>query len=358
MLPSAINSASISEKRNFQTFTVLRATKPRAKVKLSPMIRYSLRALAPLCLLLATGSGCARAQTTSTPATSKTEIAPVMAAPAAAESPAREVPVEPVERAKLQDTSINELSGLAASRKYPGLLWGHNDSGDVARIFAINPKGETVATVDFDGLEARDWEDIAFAGEWIYVAEIGDNFAVNENIVIYRLREPKLNPDKLNQEITLKSAQWETMTLSYPDGARNAESLAATPDGRLLIVSKDTKGSNFYQLKRPWSAGQVATLDKIFDNVQFGATGWLTKLVTGADLSPDGRELTLITYAQLYQFDLARPYDFKSLQLGKPRVRELPPLKQAESVCYSADGRGLWVSSEGKRAPLWQMGQS
>ncbi len=267
----------------------------------------------------------------------------------------RDVPKEPVERAKLQDKSIDELSGLAASRRYPGLLWGHNDSGDTARIFAINQKGETVATVNFPGLEARDWEDIDIAGGWIYVAEIGDNFGVNENIRVYRTHEPDLNPDKLGQDIDLKAGSWEEMTLHYPGGARDAESLVATPDGHLLIISKDKKGSNFYTLKRPWSNGQVATLDKIFDDVQIGETGWLTRLVTGADLSPDGRELTLVTYAQLWQYDLARPYNFASIQINAPRKRDLPPLKQCESVCYSADGQSLWVSSEGKKAPLWEL---
>ena len=312
------------------------------------MIRFPPRALAPLCCLLILNSGCARAQTGA-------QTAPPIAATSTVAA-IGEVPSEPVERAKLQDKSIDELSGLAASRRYPGLLWGHNDSGDTARIFAINADGETVATVNFTGLEARDWEDMTFAGGWIYVAEIGDNFEVNENIKIYRLHEPDLNPDKLGQDIDLKKGSWETMTLSYPDGARNAETLAATPDGHLLIVSKNKKSSNFYALKRPWSNGQVAVLDKIFENLDIGETGWLTRLVTGGDLSPDGRELTIITYAQLYQFDLARPYDFKSLQLKNPRVRDLPPLKQAESVCYSADGRRLWVSSEGKKAPLWELG--
>ena len=314
------------------------------------MIRYFPRALAPLCLLFALNSGCARAQET---------LAPIVATPNATDvaASARDVPDEPIERAKLSDSAIGELSGLAASRRYPGLLWGHNDSGDVARIFAINERGETVATVNFAGLEARDWEDMAVAGEWIYIGETGDNFGVNENIRVYRLREPDLNPDKLNQNIDVKIGAWQEMTLAYPGGARDAEALAATPDGRLLIVSKNKKGANFYALKQPFGEGQSATLDEIFANVQIGETGWLTKLVTGADLSPDGRELALTTYAQLYQFDLASPFDFSSLQLNSPRKRELPPLRQCESVCYAADGKSLWVSSEGKRAPLWEMGK-
>ena len=311
------------------------------------MFPFSARALTPLCLLLALHGGCARAG----------EPALVAAVATPTVVPVRDVPSEPIERAKLKDSAIEELSGLAASRRYPGLLWCHNDSGDLARIFAVNQAGETVATVNFAGLEARDWEDMTASGEYLYLAETGDNFSVNENIRVYRTKEPDLNPDKLNQEITLQAPAWQEMTLHYPDGARDAEALCATPDGRLLIVSKDKRGSNFYQLKRPWSGGQTATLDKIFDNVPIGETGWLTKLVTGADLSPDGSELTMVTYAQILQFDLGSPYDFKSLQLSAPRKRELPPLKQCESVCYSADGLSLWVSSEGKKAPLWELGK-
>ncbi len=318
-------------------------------VKLSPMTRFPVRAFTLLCPLIFVG-GCSAQQTPD---------APLVAAKATAVPaiPARQVPTEPVERAKLKDNSINELSGLAASRRYPGLLWGHNDSGDLARIFAINDKGETVATVNFAGLEARDWEDMAAAGDWLYIGETGDNFSINENIRVTRLREPDLKPDKLGQEITIQARDWEEMTLSYPDGARDAETLAATPDGRLLIVSKDKKGSNFYALKRPFSGGQTATLEKIFEDVQLGETGWLTKLATGGDLSPDGRELTIVTYAQVMQFDLASPFDFTSLQLQSPRQRDLPLLKQCESICYSADGRSLWVSSEGRKAPLWEMGR-
>ena len=315
-------------------------TPPTDAVKLHLMPRFFPLAL--LCLSLA---GCAPAQN----APAQNATAPT--APVAA----RAVPAQPTERARLQDKSIAELSGLAASRRYPGVLWGHNDSGDTARLFALNERGETVATVNFAGLEARDWEDMTLAGQWIYIAEIGDNLSINENIRVYRLREPDLNPDKTGQIVDLKPAQWEEMTLSYPDGARDAETLAATPDGHLLIVSKNRGGSNFYALKEPFQNGRTATLDKIFFDVQFGATGWTTKLATSGDLSPDGKTLAVTTYTQLYQFPLARPFDFTSLQIRAPQIQELPRLKQCESVCFAADGRSLWVASEGKGAPLWEL---
>ena len=314
------------------------------------MSDFFARAVAPLCLLaLIVASGCAPAQTKTVQ--TKTIPAPKIAAKTGAPPNI----IAPVERARLADKSIDELSGLTASRRYPGLLWCHNDSGDSARIFALDAKGETIVTVNFAGLEARDWEDITLAGGWIYIGEIGDNFAVNPDIRVYRTREPRFNPRKLGQTVTLQARQWQEMTLHYPDGARDAETLAATPDGRLLIVSKNKAGSNFYALTRPFADGLSATLDKIESGVQFGATGWLTKLVTGGEVSPDGRELALTTYSQLVQIPLARPFDFQSMQLNRRQTRALPALKQCESLCYSADGRTLWVSSEGQSAPLWEL---
>ena len=306
------------------------------------MLRLSLATLiVSLC------AGCAPAQNAAAPAPNGEA--------SATPSAAREVPAQAVERAKLKDKSIGELSGLAASRRYPGLLWCHNDSGDSARIFAVNAKGQTVATVNFIGLEARDWEDMTLAGEWLYVGEIGDNFEVNSDVRVYRLREPQLDPNKLGQDIDLKAGSWEEMTLFYPGGPRDAETLAATPDGHLLIVSKDKAGSNFYTLPGAFESGKSATLKLLFSKVPLGATGWLTKLATGGDLSPDGKTLALTTYSQLYEFSLARAFDFSSLQIGAPQKRELPLLKQCESVCFSADGRSLWLSSEGKNAPLWEV---
>ncbi|MBX7197656.1 MAG: hypothetical protein K1X94_36760, partial [Sandaracinaceae bacterium] len=56
---------------------------------------------------------------------------------------------------------LTETSGLAASRKNPGVLYAHNDSGDTARIFALDEKGALLGQIDFGGASATDWEDLA-----------------------------------------------------------------------------------------------------------------------------------------------------------------------------------------------------
>lgn len=94
-----------------------------------------------------------------------------------------QAPTTPTPLFKVQDARIDELSGLAASRAYPGCFWAHNDSGDTARLFLLNAKGETVAVVNLAGVTARDWEDIAFAGGYLYVGDIGDNDGDRKSVV-------------------------------------------------------------------------------------------------------------------------------------------------------------------------------
>ena len=55
---------------------------------------------------------------------------------------------------------IREASGLVASRRHPGVLWVHNDSGDTARIFATRPDGTHLGIYSIMGAGSADWEDI------------------------------------------------------------------------------------------------------------------------------------------------------------------------------------------------------
>ena len=69
----------------------------------------------------------------------------------------------------LDFTLIEESSGLVQSRKYPGVYWTHNDSGDSARLYAVTKNGKIIhppGNIDYQGIlvfEASntDWEDIA-----------------------------------------------------------------------------------------------------------------------------------------------------------------------------------------------------
>jgi hypothetical protein len=248
----------------------------------------------------------------------------------------------------LQSDKITEGSGLAASRRYPGLFYVNNDSGDTAHVFLINTQGATVATIKVNGAYARDWEDITFAGDYLYIGDIGDNLAIRDAVQVYRFKEPELDPQKLDQTVEVTP---EVVALRMPGTPRNAETLLAAPDGRIWIVSKDEGGSFVFAAQ--FKAGQTESLKKVGEKIQFGATGMFTKLATGGDFSGDGTKLCIVTYAQLYEWKLPAPFDVSGLAKLPANIRALSGLKQCESVCYTPDGTKILVSTEGKKPPIY-----
>src|SRR6185503_14866394 len=88
---------------------------------------------------------------------------------------------------------IPETSGLAVSRRNPGLLWSHNDSGSAAVLFALDTAGAVRGRVRVP-VRTRDWEDVSAArcpsGDCLYVADIGDNKGARRTVQIYRVPEP------------------------------------------------------------------------------------------------------------------------------------------------------------------------
>jgi len=129
----------------------------------------------------------------------------------------------------LESDAINEASGLAASRRNAGVFWVHNDSGDRNRIFALNELGEHLSVYTIAGARNWDWEDIATGPgpdsgrTYIYIGEIGDNKAVYDTKYIYRVPEPRVDPDQAPIDTTLAGV--ETIPFHYPDGRRDAETL-------------------------------------------------------------------------------------------------------------------------------------
>ena len=62
---------------------------------------------------------------------------------------------------RIQESELDEASGLAASRRYADVLWSHNASGDEARIFALETSGDALGILAVQGADFIDWEDIA-----------------------------------------------------------------------------------------------------------------------------------------------------------------------------------------------------
>jgi hypothetical protein len=87
--------------------------------------------------------------------------------------------------------AIDECSGIVASRRFRGVYWVHNDSGDRARFFGIDLRGKLLAEFAVDGADNVDWEDVAVddSGQ-LYIGDFGNNRSKRRDLVIYVVDEP------------------------------------------------------------------------------------------------------------------------------------------------------------------------
>ncbi len=262
----------------------------------------------------------------------------------------------PVTAGYLLHFSVAEASGIVESRRNPGILWVHNDSGDSARIFGISTTGMARGTYVLEGANATDWEDIALgpgpvAGQsYIYVGDIGDNGESRPNVKVYRVPEPAVPAG--NPTLTLSGV--ETFTLQYPDDSHNAETLLVDPsNGDLYIVAKSNDGvSPVFRAAAPLSGSGTMVMDLV-TTLYFGE-GLLPgdTTTTGGDISPSGTAIAIRTYDSAYVF--RRPPGTSVAEALETEPCPVPLAKegQGEALGFATDEGGYYTMGEGKVVPL------
>lgn len=278
---------------------------------------------------------------------------------------------DPVAVCTLRDDRIDEASGLAASRRNPGCYYIQNDSGDQPRVFLVDRTGRTRLTIRLKGAAAVDWEDIAMApavtpGSFeVCVADIGDNKSQRAHVAIYRFAEPDVGQFADGATIDVDVT---TYRVRYAGGPADAEAFCvepATGDGYIL-TKRPEGGSLVYRLAAPWQTEGVTVLPQVA-TLEPPVGLPLTRVVTAAGISPDGRRLAVRCYLGGWEWELpeagtvgeapaaTQASDFERIFSTDARPLLLPPEPQGEALCYAADGRAVLTVSEGRRPILWEV---
>ncbi len=290
-------------------------------------------------------------------------VAQAQNAPAWPEHP---VPSTSERVAILADKRIKESSGLALGSRDPSVFWTVNDSGGEPCVFAIDRSGQTRAKVRLREAANFDWEDIASGKDSqgkpaLFIGDIGDNFQIRPTIQVYQIPEPAITA--ANQPVAeTESAAPQLWRAHYPDGKHNAESLLVHPlTGRLYILTKSEDGqSALYAFPQPLQSKVSMTLEKITD-LSFPTLRRAGKrphdncMTTGACFAPDGSRLIVATYSSLYEWELPPNQPLAGLLTQPPRRIEPELVSQVEGVCYDADSKTLWFTSERLPTPLFRV---
>jgi hypothetical protein len=267
----------------------------------------------------------------------------------------------PVRLAYLKDPAVKESSGLVASRRNPGLFWTHNDSGDGPYLYAFDRRGNKYGVWQVTSAKARDWEDLA-AGPgpqpgqpYLYIGDIGDNKHKRDQITVYRVPEPLVERADAasSKRSPCQTESAEAIHLRYPDGSHDAETLLVHPvTGDVYIITKTTGPSaGVYKVAAPLSASTVSPLAHVHE---MRVPGFFGGLITGGDISPDGRRVILCDYFFAYELRLPGRSGaaFDTIWKQALTTVDLGPRPQGEAVCYRLDGAAILATSEKRPTPL------
>ena len=266
--------------------------------------------------------------------------------------------VRPVLAGRLENRDIDEASGIARSQRAAGVYWVINDSGK-PRLHPIDERGRALGRVKLDGAKLSDWEDIAsftLEGQpYLLVADIGDNDADRKDVRLYVVEEPE--PDDKAVDVA-----WE-YDFTYPDQPHDAEAVAVDVENeRVLVLTKRQIPAVLYELPlRPedderqvaMPVGAPMLPQPRRQDVAFApkTKNWWWQ-PTAMDLADDGRAAVILTYRGVFYYPRKPGEDWIDALRRKPLALSTGDYGEAESVSFNADGTAIFITLEGRGAPV------
>jgi hypothetical protein len=268
----------------------------------------------------------------------------------------------------LEHKDLDETSGLQASHSAPGHYFLVNDGGNKPDIYVIDESGKHLGRIRISDAKNIDWEDIASApdehgGRLVVIGDIGDNETRRKSINLIFVTEP--SPGEAG-EYAVKTNSVHQLKLRYPDGPKDCESITWDPvDDRFLLLSKRIVPTRIYAIERETALNtNSAILEYLGDMTPFrrpdardiralGKRARWSAQPVAIDISPDGREMVIMTYRSLHYFSRDDSQDWFQILTGESIELLGPPSAQEEAVGFSADGKQVLITAEKRHAPIY-----
>ena len=233
---------------------------------------------------------------------------------------------------------IDETSGLEI---VDGQFITHNDSGGDPKLYYLDKKGKIVFERTLDGVKNNDWEDITKDDQFIYVANMGNNFDTRKNLSIVKT---PIDPSSSEAElIEFNYPEQVKFTTAYNQSQYDAEALIAIDD-YLIILTKN-------KLKK---ITEIYALPKIAGKYEAKKIGSLNtqSIITGGDYDPDTKLLALtgtLIFNEYYILKIEN-FDLESKKDYKIDMYEIPIGKTQVEAIKIIDSNTFWITSEDEKS--------
>ena len=233
---------------------------------------------------------------------------------------------------------IDETSGLEI---VDGQFITHNDSGGDPKLYYLDKKGKIVFERTLEGVKNNDWEDITKDDQFIYVANMGNNFDTRKNLSIVKT---SIDPSSSEAElIEFNYPEQVKFTTAYSQSQYDAEALISIDD-YLIILTKN-------KLKK---ITEIYALPKIAGKYEAKKIGSLNtqSIITGGDYDPDTKLLALtgtLVFNEYYILKI-EDFDLESKKDYKIDMYEIPIGKTQVEAIKIIDSNTFWITSEDEKS--------
>ena len=230
-------------------------------------------------------------------------------------------------------SSVYETSGL---EKVGNNLITLNDSGNQPVIYYLDERGKVIIERNFSELQNNDWEDLTVDDEFIYIADIGNNFDTRDNLRIIKV------------PLEIADNSFEIINYYYPEqkdfsfnqnSKYDAEGIISIKN-KLLIFTKNRskKITEIYKLpKKPgnYKAELIGQID-------------IESIVTASDYNEKLKLLVLTSTKDFneYYIHKIKNFNMSSLKNLKAETYEIPIGKTQVEAIKIIDKNNFWISTE------------
>ncbi len=240
--------------------------------------------------------------------------------------------------------SLRESSGILT---YNGsTVWTHNDGGGDPTLYEIDVQsGGLLRIVTLAGVKNIDWEDLTKDERGnVFIGDFGNNRQNRKNLCIHKIE----NPLPLAASATVLS---ERIGFSYSDQrefppqkkAQNfdCEAFVYYRDSLYLFTKNHSQPYSGYTKMYRLPAVEGEYVAELVDSFKTGNTA-ATTFITSAAISPNGKQLALLSSDKVFLFS-----NWKGANFFQGDLRKIPlgTLSQKEAICFSTNWT-LWIGDE------------
>ncbi len=230
---------------------------------------------------------------------------------------------------------ISETSGL---EYHNDLLITHNDSGNDPSLYYLDYSGKIIYTRKFDDIKNNDWEDLTADVNFIYIADIGNNFDTRKNLMIFKVSKD-IN-DKNFEIINFYYTEQSDFNFKFKSQF-DAEAII-TVDESLLIFTKNRAKKITEIYKVPNKAGSYAAK-------KIGSLN-TNSIVTAGDYEKDLNLLVLTSTIEFDNYFLLKIDNFDlNSENNQINMYEIPIGKTQVEAVKIIDNHTFWLTSENEK---------